>query len=67
MDKSLLVRIVGFAATLIHGDPLILDRWHWLKKRLSRTLNGDKLIDIGCRSGAFTIGTALRGYKSQRS
>lgn len=64
MDKSLLVRIVGFPATLIHGDPLIVDRWLWLKKRLSRTLNEYKLIDIGCGSGAFTIGTALRGYKS---
>lgn len=42
----------------------MLDRWLWLKKRLPPTANRDKLIDIGCGSGAFTIGAALRGYKS---
>lgn len=64
MDKSLLVRIIGFPATLIHGDPLILDRYLWYKKRLPKTANGLKLIDIGCGSGAFTIGSALRGYEA---
>ncbi|TRX01785.1 class I SAM-dependent methyltransferase [Candidatus Methylobacter oryzae] len=64
MDKSLLVRIFGFSATLIHGDVLILDRWRWLKKRLPETRNGESLIDIGCGGGAFSIGAALRGYNS---
>lgn len=62
MDKSLLVRVFGFQATLIHGDTLVLDRWRWLKRRLPITANGEKLIDIGCGSGAFTIGAARRGY-----
>jgi SAM-dependent methyltransferase len=62
MDKSLLVRIFGFPATLIHGDTLVLDRWRWLKRRLPITANGEKLIDIGCGTGAFTIGAARRGY-----
>lgn len=62
MDKSLLVRLLGFPATLIHGDTLVLDRWLWLRQRLPETNNGEKLIDIGCGSGAFTIGAALRGY-----
>lgn len=62
MEKSLLVRIFGFPATLIHGDTAVLDRWQWLKRRLPRTANGEKLIDIGCGSGAFTIGAARRGY-----
>lgn len=62
MDKSLLVRIFGFPATLIHGDVLILDRWRWLKKRLPETNNGESLIDVGCGGGAFSIGAALRGY-----
>jgi len=62
MDRSLLVRIIGFPATLLHGDTSVLERWRWLKKRLPRTANGEKLIDIGCGSGAFTIGSALRGY-----
>ena len=64
MDKSLLTRILGFPATLIHSDTLVLDRWRWLKVRLPRTNNGEKLIDIGCGSGAFSIGAALRGYKT---
>jgi len=64
MDKSILVRIFGFSATLIHGDPMVLDRWLWLKRRLPKTNNGERLIDIGCGSGAFSIGAALRGYES---
>jgi SAM-dependent methyltransferase len=64
MDKSLLVRLVGFPATLIHGDTLVLDRWQWLRRRLPITANGERLIDIGCGSGAFTIGAAKRGYRA---
>src|SRR5204862_3544093 len=64
MDKSLLVKLFGFPATLIHGDTLVLDRWRWLKRRLPITNNGEKLIDIGCGSGSFSLGAARRGYKS---
>lgn len=62
MDRSFLVRMFGFPATLIHGDTLGHDRWRWLKRRLPITVNGEKLIDIGCGTGAFTIGAARRGY-----
>lgn len=62
MDKSLLVKLVGFPATLIHGDTLVLDRWRWLKRRLPRTRNGERLLDVGCGTGAFSIGAARRGY-----
>lgn len=62
MDRSILVRLFGFPATLVHGDPLVLDRWRWLKARLPVTRNSEKLIDIGCGSGAFSIGAARRGY-----
>jgi SAM-dependent methyltransferase len=62
MDRSLLVKLFGFPATLIHGDSLVLDRWLWLRRRLPVTRNAERLIDIGCGSGAFSIGAALRGY-----
>lgn len=62
MDTSLLVRILGFPATLIHGDTLVLDRWRWLKRRLPRTRNAERVIDVGCGTGAFSIGAARRGY-----
>jgi cyclopropane fatty-acyl-phospholipid synthase-like methyltransferase len=64
MDRSALVRLVGFPATLVHGDPLVLDRWFWLKARLPKTRNDERLLDVGCGSGAFPIGAALRGYRA---
>jgi SAM-dependent methyltransferase len=64
MNKSLLVNLFGFHATLIHGDTLVLDRWRWLKERLPATRNGEKLLDVGCGTGAFSIGAARRGYEA---
>ena len=64
MDKSFLIKIFGFLAMLIHGDTLVLDRWKWLKVRLPVTKNGEKLIDVGCGSGTFSIGAARRGYET---
>lgn len=63
MNKSLLVKIVGFPATLIHGDTLVFDRWQWIKCRLPITRNHERLLDVGCGTGAFSIGSALRGYE----
>ncbi len=64
MDRNLLVKLFGFPVTLIHGDPMVLDRWGWLKARLPITNKNLKLLDVGCGSGAFSIGLALRGYSS---
>jgi len=57
-----LVPFLGFPGTLLHGDAAVLDRWLWLRQRLPRTNNGEKAIDVGCGSGAFSIGASLRGY-----
>jgi len=60
-----LVRMFGFQAALIHGDTLVLDRWLWLKQHLPPVPSGSKwMLDVGCGSGAFTIGVARRGYRA---
>src|SRR4051812_27583671 len=64
MDSSLLVRLFGWKAALHHGDALVWDRWRWLSRRVRFTRNDDRLLDVGCGTGAFTIGTAKRGYRS---
>jgi SAM-dependent methyltransferase len=62
--NSTFVRIFGWPAPLFHGDTAVLDRWLWLREHLPRDDGSQKLIDIGCGSGAFTIGAALRGYQA---
>lgn len=58
-----LVRMIGWRATLLHGDAMVLDRWRWLERKLPLVLPGDaKFLDVGCGSGGFTLGAALRGY-----
>jgi 2-polyprenyl-3-methyl-5-hydroxy-6-metoxy-1,4-benzoquinol methylase len=63
--RSALVCVVGFPATVIHRDTTVLDRWLWLRKHLRTIPTGSKtLIDVGCGTGAFTIGAARMGYCS---
>ena len=62
--KYMLLRIFGHGLTLIFGDTLVLDRWRWLKRYLPRTAGQELLIDVGCGSGAFTLGAAKLGYRA---
>jgi len=64
MKNSILLKLFGFRATLIHGDTLTLDRWLWLKTYLPNTNNNETLLDVGCGNGSFVIGASLRGYNS---
>ncbi|MEC7760329.1 MAG: class I SAM-dependent methyltransferase [Pseudomonadota bacterium] len=59
-----LVRTFGFPTLLTFGDTLVYDRWRWITRRLPKTRNGESVLDVGCGTGAFTIGAALRGYVS---
>lgn len=62
-SRELLIRVAGFPATLVHHDTAVWDRWRWLSARLPKISQGSKaVLDVGCGSGAFTIGLALRGY-----
>jgi SAM-dependent methyltransferase len=63
-DRHMLVRLFGFRGAFLHGDPMVADRWRFLAKRLPKTRNGETLLDVGCGSGLFTIGSAKRGYHS---
>ena len=60
--ENILVRLIGYKATVLHGDTAVFDRYTWLKKHLlpgpSRTL------DAGCGSGAFTMYAAKIGNQA---
>jgi SAM-dependent methyltransferase len=62
--RSAFFKLFGVVGTLITWDTLVLDRWLWIRARLPRTTQAQMLGDVGCGSGAFTIGAALRGYRA---
>lgn len=60
--ENILVRFIGYMATVLHGDPAVFDRWRWLKKNLN---SGHlRTLDAGCGSGAFTIYAAKIGNEA---
>lgn len=65
---DLLVRCLGWRALLIQGDPVVLERWKWLRSRFpgsaGRTSSDRplRMLDAGCGNGAFALWGAARGY-----
>ncbi|MDO8557237.1 MAG: class I SAM-dependent methyltransferase [Candidatus Jorgensenbacteria bacterium] len=59
MNENILVKILGYAATILHGDVAVFDRWMWLRRNLKSGLL--RTLDAGCGSGSFTMYAAKRG------
>jgi 2-polyprenyl-3-methyl-5-hydroxy-6-metoxy-1,4-benzoquinol methylase len=57
--RHTLVRLVGWKATVLHGDPCVFDRWAWLRQNLRGGLL--RTLDAGCGSGAFALYAAKIG------
>lgn len=60
--ENLLVRLLGWHATVLHGDPTVADRWEWLKKHLKA--GPLKTLEVGCGTGAMTLFAARLGNQS---
>lgn len=54
-----LMKVFGWRALLVHGDPCVLDRWLWLRRQLRP--GALRTFDAGCGNGAFSIYAALAG------
>ncbi len=57
--EDLLVRLVGYIATVLHGDAAVFDRWLWLRKHILR--GPRRTLDAGCGTGAFAMYAAKAG------
>ena len=57
--KALVLRLLGWRALLLTGDPCVLDRWLWVRGRL--VPGARRTFDAGCGNGAFSIYAASRG------
>jgi SAM-dependent methyltransferase len=59
--SDLLVRVLGWRALMLHGDPSVWDRYRWLRPRLRR---GGDVLDAGAGNGGFTIFAARAGNRA---
>jgi 2-polyprenyl-3-methyl-5-hydroxy-6-metoxy-1,4-benzoquinol methylase len=53
------IRILGWRAMFIQGDPMVYDRWRWLRRYLRA--GPLRTLDAGCGNGAFTMYAARIG------
>lgn len=59
MNEHILIKVIGYLATVLHGDAAVFDRWLWLRKNLRR--GSLRTLDAGCGSGAFALYAAKIG------
>jgi SAM-dependent methyltransferase len=60
--RNTLFRLIGWKATVLHGDPSVFDRWVWLRDHLQP--GPLRTLDAGCGSGVFTMYAAKIGNQS---
>lgn len=60
--SDLLVRVLGWRALMLHGDPSVWDRYRWLRPRLRR--GGIDVLDAGAGNGGFTVFAARAGNRA---
>lgn len=60
--RNLLVRLLGWPAAVLHGDPCLFDRWLWLRRHLRK--GHLRTLDAGSGSGVFTIYAARLGNEA---
>jgi len=59
---NVLIKLIGYPATILHGDTAVFDRYRWLKKHLEA--GSLRTLDAGCGSGAFTMYAAKIGNEA---
>src|SRR4030043_683963 len=57
--KTFFLKIFGWKATIMAGDPSTLDRWKWIRRHLQK--GSLRTLDAGCGSGSFTMYAAKIG------
>lgn len=59
--RDLLLRILGWRRLLFHSDPLVLDRWLWVRRGLRH--GAVRTFDAGCGNGVFSMYAARSGNR----
>lgn len=57
--NELILKAMGWPITVRFGDPLVMDRWRWLRTRLAS--GRVRTFDAGCGNGCFSFAAAARG------
>jgi SAM-dependent methyltransferase len=61
-SEDILVKVLGWPATILQSDPLVPLRWLWLRRHLRK--GPGRTLDAGCGSGAFTMYAAKIGNEA---
>src|SRR4051794_18810561 len=62
MPTDALIRLLGWRAAVLQGDPFVVERWAWLRRHLRR--GPRRTLDAGCGQGAFTFFAGTIGNRA---